>query len=145
MAREIRNISANLVAKNTNILIWSNFLIIALQHCITKTPNADIAKLKNGLKQLDTLSFSDAFEVSFAWTSTASSISIVSMIDIANGRYKMQSTILYKSNDYFLDRNIIQIFDLCLFWNFQQTVIIYISISNYLWIRVDLRKKFLYL
>ena len=66
MAREIRNISANLVAKNTNILIWPNFLIIALQHCITKTPNADIAKLKNGLKQLDTLSFSDAFEVSFA-------------------------------------------------------------------------------
>ena len=31
---------------------------MALQHCITNTPNADIAKLKKGLKQFDALTFS---------------------------------------------------------------------------------------
>ena len=81
IAREIRNINANLVAIYTNILILSNFLIIALQHVITNTPKADIAKLINGLKQFDALSFNETFE-SFL-SSISPSASMTSRVTMA--------------------------------------------------------------
>jgi hypothetical protein len=57
IGKEMRNIIANLVVKITNILTLLNFLIKTLQNDMTKTPIPEIAMLKNGLKQLVTLSF----------------------------------------------------------------------------------------
>ena len=74
IAREIRNINANLVAMYTKILILSYFLTMALQHVITNTPNADIAKLKNGLKQFDALSFKETLESFLPSTSPSCSM-----------------------------------------------------------------------